>query len=65
MSASSLLDLDTPCLKLNILAFFYFFFFFSFKKISNRESKIQSACGHGNGERGNLTLSNSKAILME
>ena len=63
MSASSLLDLDTPCLKLNILAFFSFFF--SFKKISNRESKIQSACGHGNGERGNLTLSNSKAILME
>ena len=35
------------------------------KKISNRDSKIQSACRHENGEGGNLTMSNSKAVLME
>ena len=30
-----------------------------------RDSKIQSACRHENGEGGNLTMSNSKAVLME
>ena len=45
MSASSLLDLDTPCLKLNILAFFSFFFFFHLKKSQIGRAKFRVHVG--------------------
>ena len=44
MSASSLLELDTPCLKLNILAFFSSFFF-SFKKSQIGRAKFRVHVG--------------------
>lgn len=57
MSACFLLELDMFEIKYFGISFI--------KKNSNRESRIQRACGHENGEGGNLTMSNSKAILTE